>query len=89
LLRPGPFDYDDRKSAIEVQVAKTISLKDQLMFVVLPREFLEDTYVKEAIYKTWNCDAIDYPTFEGDKPRSYYSVVRNEVAKRFEIKGQL
>ena len=89
LLRPGPTDYDNRKSAIEVQVAKTISLKNQLSFVVLPREFLEETSVKEAIYKSWNCDAIDYPTFEGDAPRAYYSVVRNEVAKRFEIGGQL
>jgi hypothetical protein len=84
LLRPGPADYDDRKSAIEIQVNQIISLRNQLMFVVLPREFLEETGIKEAIFKTWNCEAVEYPTFEGDAPTAYYSVVRNEVARRFE-----
>ena len=31
LMRPGPVDYDDRKSAIEVQVNQAISLTDQLI----------------------------------------------------------
>jgi hypothetical protein len=89
LLRPGPADYDDRKSAIEVQVNHTIPLEDQLMFVVLPREFLEERMVKETILTIWDCDAVQYPTFHGDAPTSYYSVVRNEVSRRFELGGQL
>src|SRR5947208_11667915 len=40
LMRAGPVDYDDRKSAIEVQVNQTIALRDQLLFVVLQKEFL-------------------------------------------------
>ena len=40
LMRAGPVDYDDRKSAIEVQVNQAISLRDQLLFVVLPRRIL-------------------------------------------------
>lgn len=85
LLRPGPVDFDDRKSAIEIQVDHIIPLlKGQLEFVVLPREFLEEPTIKEAIFNTWDCEAIEYPTFEGDAPTAYYSVVRNEVRRRFE-----
>src|ERR1043166_9248953 len=68
LLRSGPSNYDDRKSAIEVQVNQRIALKDQLMFVVLPREFLEEEMIKKTIVNTWNCDAVGYPTFCGDAP---------------------
>jgi hypothetical protein len=89
LLRPGPVDFDDRKSAIEVQLDQTISLKGQLMFVVLPREFLEDPMVRDTISTIWGCDAVQYPTFRGDAPTSYYSVVRNEVSRLFESKGEL
>src|SRR4029077_15735353 len=38
LQRPGPVDYDDRKSAIEVQVNQGTVLAEQLLFVVLPKE---------------------------------------------------
>jgi hypothetical protein len=89
MLRSGPVGYDDRKSAIEIQVNQIVSLKDQLSFVVLPREFLEETAIQDAIFKTWKCDAIEYPTFSGDAPTAYYSVVRNEVAKRFEAEARL
>src|SRR5262249_24687405 len=48
LIRDGPVDYDDRKSAIEVQVNQAIALRDQLLFVVLPNEFLEEATIRDA-----------------------------------------
>lgn len=84
LMRAGPVDYDDRKSAIEVQVNQAISLREQLLFVVLPREFLEDAAIRDAIINVWNCDPVVYATFMGDAPASYYSVVREKVRERFE-----
>jgi hypothetical protein len=83
LQRPGPADYDDRKSAIEVQVNQAVPLSGQLLFVVLPKEFLEEAPVRDAIINIWNCDPVTYPTFHGDAPAAYYAVVRQEVAKRF------
>jgi hypothetical protein len=83
LMRAGPVDYDDRKSAIEVQVNQTITLRDQLLFVVLPREFLEEAAIRDAIINVWNCDPVVYTTFRGDAPASYYSVVREKVRERF------
>lgn len=84
LMRPGPVDYDDRKSAIEVQVNQIITLKDQLLFVVLPNEFLEEKQIRNAIINIWNCDPVGYPTVNGDVPASYNSVVRDRVTSRFE-----
>jgi hypothetical protein len=84
LMRAGPVDYDDRKSAIEVQLNQAITLRDQLLFVVLPREFLEETAIRDAIINVWNCDPVVYATFRGDAPASYYSVVREKVRERFE-----
>jgi hypothetical protein len=84
LQRPGPVDYDDRRSAIEVQVDHSVSLLEQLLFVVLPNEFLQDPPIRNAIINVWNCDPITYPTFYGDAPANYYTVVRQEVTKRFQ-----
>ncbi len=84
LLRPGPLDYDDRRSAIEVQVDQAISLTDQLLFVVLPKEFLDDAAIRHAIINIWNCDPVSYPTFRGDSPAAYYAVVRDKVAACFQ-----
>src|SRR6267143_5092924 len=78
LMRTGLVDYDDRKSAIEVQVNQTITLRDQLLFVVLPKEFLEETAIRDAIINVWNCDPVIYATFQGDTPASYYAVVREK-----------
>ena len=89
LERPGPVSFDDRRSAIEIQANQAISLKDQLMFVVVPREILEDKSIRQTISRVWKCDIIEYPTFNGDAPTAYYSVVRHEVAKRLETLGGL
>ena len=83
LVRDGPVGYDDRKSAIEVQVNQAIPLREQLLFVVLPREFLEEAAIRDAIINVWNCDPVLYATFMGDAPASYYSVVRQKVMDRF------
>lgn len=84
-MRQGPVDFDDRRSAIEVQFTQRIDLRNHLSFVVLPREFLEDSGTSDTISNIWNCDTIAYPTFHGDSPSAYYSVVRHEIARRFEL----
>lgn len=83
LCHTGPAGFDDRKSAIEVQISQPASLINQLLFVVLPREYLEDMAIRNTILHEWNCDPVPYPTFHGASPTEYYSVVRNEIARRF------
>ena len=84
LLTFGPVNYDDRRSAIEVQVKEAISLRNQLLCVILPREFLDDTTIRRTILEEWNCDPVHYPTFFGDSPMEYYPVIRQELFKRFQ-----
>ena len=79
LLKPGPAGYDDRKATIEVQVKKDISLRDQLLFVILPGEFLEDDDVKRAIFADWRCYPIPYETDMGVAPSEYYAVIRDKL----------
>jgi hypothetical protein len=82
LLSKGPSRYDDRRSAVEVQVRTPIDLCQQLLYVVLPREFMDDPDVRTAIYRVWNCEPIWYPTFEGDSPATYYAVLRDRLFER-------
>jgi hypothetical protein len=84
LLSNGPVGYDDRKSAIEVQIRDPVSLRDQLSFVVLPREFLDDSLIRDVILREWNCDPEPYNTIQGTSPSEYYALVRDLVANRFE-----
>jgi hypothetical protein len=84
LLKKGPVAYDDRKSAIEVQVKESIFLRDQLLCVILPRDFLRRKNIRKAILQDWGCDAISYPTFKGGAPSQYYPVIQTLLAKRFE-----
>jgi len=83
LLSSVPSKFDDRKSAVEVQTREKLFLKDQLLYVVLPCEFLDDVNIREAIFEHWNCDPILYPTFDGDAPNQYYSVLREKLGQRF------
>ncbi len=82
LKKNGPAGYDDRKSSIEIAVDKAIPLTEQLMFVVLPNEFIGDPVIHDVIINQWNCDPVGYSTYKGDDPATYYGVVRSEVEKR-------
>jgi hypothetical protein len=89
LLKPGPMFGDDRKSAIEVQVKSNISLIDQLLYVILPREFLDEESIRHTIFNVWNCDPIAYPTIRGASPGKAIQG-NNEIVmkpKEFVIRG--
>ena len=83
LLAKGPAGFDDRKSAIEIQVRESVSLRDQLSFVVLPMEFLDDLAIRKAILEDWNCDPEPYDTTQGAAPAEYYAIVRRAIEQRF------
>lgn len=90
LVQRAPTDRaDDRRSAIEVQVTGAVSLIGQLLFVALPRELFQEPAVVAAIRDEWRCDTIPYPTFIGDAPAQYYSVVRDRVTQWFENEGRI
>jgi len=80
LLRSqGPAQHDDRRSAIEVQVRVSVDLRHRLLYVILPRQFLDDLAIRRAIFTLWNCEALPYPTFQGGAPADYYPVIRDRL----------
>lgn len=79
LSSSGPVRYDDRRSAVEVQIRSPIDLRGNLLYVLLPRIFLDDENIRTAIFSEWNCDPIPYPTFDGDSPSAYYGVMRDRL----------
>lgn len=89
LLKTGSGKYDDRRSAIEVQSRLPISLKDQLLYVLLPRELLNEQKIRTAIFNDWRCDPIPYDTFIGDAPMSYYPLVREKLLQSYKASTRL
>ncbi|HEY0073083.1 MAG TPA: hypothetical protein VGB77_03200 [Abditibacteriaceae bacterium] len=85
LLKRGAAKYDDRKSAIEVQIQDAIVLADQLHYVILPREFLEEEHIVNAIRYEWRCDAIPYNTIDGAPPADGYPILRTKLQERLEV----
>ena len=83
LQRPGPANFDDRKSSIEVQINQPISLRGQLLFVVLPTEFLDEPDIRKVILYEWNCDPVPYDVVVGSAPADYHAVVRKLVQEKY------
>ena len=53
---------DERSSAIEIQISAPISLKDALLAIVLPEQYLGDKDIQKALAR-WNVSEIlTYPT---------------------------
>jgi hypothetical protein len=71
ISHDGEDDYDDRRSAIEVQASTAISLRDILLAVILPLSFLQDADVKKVVVQEWRTYPITYSTVRGTIPRDY------------------
>ena len=90
LVRKAPTDEaDDRRSAIEIQVGGPVTIPGQLLLVSLPRELYEDPVVRQAVVYDWGCKAVPYPTFFGDAPSAYYSVIRDRITQCLEHDGRI
>lgn len=85
LIRdPTLTTCDDRISAIEVQVRGPVSLKDSLLYVVLPSELLEDAEVRTTIFDQWKCDPLPYDVYRAAPPIEYYSDIRRVVREQYQ-----
>jgi hypothetical protein len=82
LISSGPVQFDDRCSAVEIQVRERIDLPHKLLYVILPREYLDRPAIRNAVFNVWNCEPILYSTVHGDSPSAYYSVLRDRLFAR-------
>ena len=76
---------DERSSAIEIQVGRTVSLKDALLAIVLPEPYLGDAEIQQALSR-WNVAEIHtYATLHNLGGEAWvgqiYGLVRNIYKK--------
>jgi hypothetical protein len=80
----GPAEFDDRRSAIEVQSRKAIALRDNLYAVILPAAFLDVLQIREAVVSEWRAIPITYETHRGAVPNEYVRVIVEKFRSLFD-----
>jgi hypothetical protein len=89
LTDPGDLAGDDRRSAVEVQMVSPVALDHHLLYVVLPRDKLNEPDTREAILQTWQADPIGYDVYQGRQPHEYRTSICDILKHRFEQGGRL
>lgn len=89
LTDTGAIAGDDRRSAIEVQMDSPVALDNHLLYVVLPREILNQAGTRETILQTWKADPIGYDIYHGRQPHEYRTMICDILKQRFEQGGRL
>jgi hypothetical protein len=85
----GHPDCDDRSSAVEVQLAETVELRDSVMAIVLPTCFLEDDALAKTILQTWRAQPLTYDADKGMRPLEFHGIVRYLIRDFYRRSGLL
>lgn len=84
LLRDeGAISGDDRRSAIEIQMASPVQLDHHLLYVMLPNDLLNQDNVRRTIFEIWQCDPIGYDVYRGAPAHDYTATIRDKLRLRF------
>jgi len=75
LTDTGALAGDDRRSAVEVQMDSPVPLDHQLLYVVLPKDKLNESGTREVILQTWQADPIGYDVYIGRQPHEYRTAI--------------
>ncbi|HKD80330.1 MAG TPA: hypothetical protein VKH81_11605 [Candidatus Angelobacter sp.] len=84
----GDPTCDDRCSAIEIQIAECLDVRQGIMAIVLPTCFLEDDALRDTLMKVWRAHLLTYDADIGMRPIEFHSEVRRLV-KRFYRRSRL
>jgi len=85
----GLSEVDDRRSAIEVQVAADVKLdSDAIMAICLPSDYCEDDSLLALITEDWKADIIGYDIYH-DSPMHDMREVMARVKDYLEAKALL
>ncbi len=81
IRHAGHASIDDRGSAIEIQSDQSLSLtSDNVIFVVLPKVFLDEKLIQETIINRWKVIPGHYSVYPGD-PKEFMGNVYQEIAR--------
>lgn len=89
LTDTGAIAGDDRRSAVEVQMDSPLVLDHHLLYVVLPKDILNEARTREVILQTWQATPIGYDVYVGKQPHEYRISVCDILKERFEEEGRL
>jgi hypothetical protein len=85
----GDPDCDDRYSAVEIQVAEDIDVREGLKAIVLPNCFLDDKPLKKTLVKDWKVKLLPYPADVGLRPIEFHNTIRYLIRKFYRRAGYL
>jgi hypothetical protein len=77
----GPEHYDDRRSAVEFQYDKPISLRGMLWAVALPTSFLQQEGIRRTIVSEWGAFPLTYSFVRGSLPNEYATAIRTNYER--------
>lgn len=80
---------DDRRSAIEIQLNSPVSVTDQLLYVVLPRDLLNEAAVLAKIQMDWGAIPLPYNIYNGRRPNDYRNTISDLVEAELRKGGLL
>jgi hypothetical protein len=75
----GEANYDERRSAIEVQSRVAVSLRDNVHAVIMPTIFLEQIEVRRVVVQDWRALPITYDTYRGGIPNEYTRTIADKL----------
>jgi hypothetical protein len=84
----GSPDCDDRCSAVEIQIAEDLDIRNSLMAVALPTCFLEDDNLAKTIMNVWRAQPLTYDADVGMRPLEFHGVIRHLI-RRFYLQSGL
>jgi hypothetical protein len=85
----GDPDCDDRCSAVEIQIAEALDVRQGIMAVVLPTCFLEDDNLAKTILKVWRAVPLTYDADIGMRPIEFHGTIRHLIRAFYRRSGLL
>lgn len=86
ITHKGKADFDERRSAIEVQTQKAIQLANSLSLVIFPTPFFDDSAFRKRIMSL-SAEVLTYTVYQGSRPSDYYGVIRHEYERWLKKQG--
>jgi hypothetical protein len=87
LTDTGELAADDRRSVIEVQMDSPVRLEHHLLYLVLPREIMDQPEMRATVRPIWQADPILYDVYPGAPPHEYTATIRDTLRRRYSEGG--
>lgn len=85
----GDPSCDDRCSAVEIQIAECLDIRQGVIAVALPTCFLEDANLASTLLKVWGAVPLTYDADVGMRPLELHGAIRVLVRQFYRQSGLL